>query len=363
VIVSGFNSRAVLAAARALAASATPFAVVGRGEADLIRRTAYSRMIVANLVAQPSVTQTREALDVVARSFPDRSLRILPVSEYFNRFWLENREPLEAMGALLVAPDTEVYYRIADKEPFLDLCRREGLDVPAELSPPLVQAMAPVVAKPRKEFTDSGRRLKPHLLLHPRAITEFAPHFRPEEYFLQEFIPGASYYLLFYFFRSGRYWLAAQGNGRQQRNGGSICFAWSCPPPRRVVPQLVRIFRRLRFRGFVMVEVRMRGHHHFIIEANPRLWGPSQLLNDSGEHFLRAWLADEAGDEEVPKPRWRPNVPYLWLTGAIRSGSVWLPDGLRKFVRLLPAALRRDVYLRRDSLMAFIADFWRGGLG
>lgn len=362
MLVSGFNTRAVIAAARYLTRASVEFAVVDRGPRDLIRGTAYARRGGVRLSERPDVAETHEALDKLRSQYPGRRLVVLPFSEYFIRFWLSHRASLEACGRVTLAvPTADLYYRIANKSPFLELCRAAGLAVPSRVA--VAQAEVPIVAKPRTEFTADGRRTKPQLLLTKRRLREFLAEWSSEDYFLQEFIGGPSYYLLFYFFKSGDYWLAAQTNGRQQDNGGSICFAWSCQlPDERTASCLVRLFRAQEYRGFVMVEVRVGDGRHCIIEANPRLWGPSQLMNDAGVHFLEAWLADETG-QDAPQLFWQPNVPYLWARGALTRRCVWLPGGRRRFWELFPAVLRHDVLLRRDSYRAFLRDLIGTRLG
>ena len=44
-----------------------------------------------------------------------------------------------------------------------------------------------------------------------------------------------------------------------------------------------RLIKSLNFHGLIMIDLKKHNNNYFLIEANPRLWGPSQLILDSGD--------------------------------------------------------------------------------
>ncbi len=65
-----------------------------------------------------------------------------------------------------------------------------------------------------------------------------------------------------------------------------------------------------------MIEVRQQGDQYYMIEANPRFWGPSQLFVDAGVNFFDALLYDQGVVEILPQMSSPdPEVRYFWEGG------------------------------------------------
>jgi hypothetical protein len=179
------------------------------------------------------------------------------------------------------------------------------------------------------------------------------------DYYFQEYIGGKSYYLLFYFYADGRYEHRCQRNGAQQPGGKSIVFAWeeTFPHP-ELVQRFVALFRRLAFRGLVMVELKGDSERYCMIEANPRLWGPIQLVLDSGSNLI-ACYADEYEAALPLRPR-KPSHgrPYLWLSGLVSGvssgdGLTWFEGGRSAMLRKALWLPLHEVWLRPDAARVF----------
>ncbi len=360
VIVSGFNDRAVLAACRALTRASLPFAVVSRGEGDPIELTRYRDRICARISWKLELGELTGALRCVRERLGVDRLVLLPSSEYLNRFALEHREILQGeLNCDLPLPASDVYLRVSDKQSFSALCREYGIESPAEIQNP-DNASLPFVAKPRSEVTPDGRSMKPVLLFNADDYAEFRSSPDRQHYYLQSYVGGKSYYLLFNFLRDGGYRLLVQRNGAQQPGGRSMLFAWPAQfPAAKLVGRYVEMFSKLGFVGLVMVEVKEQAGRYFMIEANPRLWGPLQMVVDVDPTFFEAYLCDALG-RQIPHslPRTRPRS-YLWTGGiveTIRAGEriAWLEGGRRRLIGELLLARLRDVYLRSDSIQAFL---------
>ncbi len=360
VVISGFNDRAVLAVCRALTRSKLPFGVISRGRTDMIESTAYAVRICARMSRILEIEELTAVLRMARKRLAVDRLVLLPSAEYLNRFALHHRDILARECACdLPLPDSDVYRSLSDKLRFSGLCNTHGIDTPPRLEDP-DHACVPFVAKPRCELTKDGRSLKPRLFFTRADYERFLTEFDKSEYYFQEYIGGKSYYLLFSILSDGRHQILIQRNGAQQPGGRSILFAWPSDFERQdLVTRYLRLFKTLGFQGLVMIEVKQQDGCCYMIEANPRLWGPLQLTLDVDPAFLCTCLGDFLGQKCNDVPVAIRRRSYVWTGGIVetlRNGEniFWLQGGrLQMLIELLTCRLR-DVYLRRDSLRAFL---------
>ena len=116
---------------------------------------------------------------------------------------------------------------------------------------------------------------------------------------------------------------------------------------------------KLGFYGFLMVELRATDNGMYMIEANPRLWGPSQLFVDANVPIFEYFL-DDAGFD-IPGHKTNNQITgskYFWFGGMSQQG---LDDadlafhGMTKaeFRQQLKEYLEVDVYRRPDTLSIY----------
>jgi len=95
-----------------------------------------------------------------------------------------------------------------------------------------------------------------------------------------------------------------------------------------------------------MVEFRRTLNDWIMIEANPRLWGPSQLILDSGMDLFDMFLYDNDLIWYMEDRKYKPDVPYLWSSGMGMSDSKlddYQPD----------IFLTDDLYNKSDTIKIF----------
>lgn len=366
-VLSGFNLRAVVAACRSFERAGAKYAVVARGDADPILRTRYGARTGAWIHPQRlDIPELLRALGLVRAKLAVDRLVLLPTAEYSNRFFLKHREVFEREAAtVLPLPALDTYLAISEKKRFAALCSAQGIAVPGEFAGG-VPWRYPFAAKPRTEFAPDGKRCYPYLIHDDAGRDNFLRQERARDFYFQEFIGGGSYYLLFYFFRDGRVVQSCQRNGAQQPGGKSIVFAWAeAFPEPALQAQFVALFRDLGFHGAAMVELKGRPGALRMIEANPRVWGPMQLVQDSGLDLIGCYAEEYAGIPcRRPRPRRRS---YFWLGGfaqthAAGGKTVWFEGGRRALCAALLGANAHDVYLRADSVRLFAHELrtaWR----
>jgi predicted ATP-grasp superfamily ATP-dependent carboligase len=367
VILSGYNQRAVIALCRTLVTLDLPFGLLALPEHDPIWLTSYRNNVVAvRKHRQLVLMDILRCMENARAQLGTPSLLLIPSSETWNLFLLEHRETFEARNFIIPLPDAAIYKQISNKESFAGVCRNAGLPTPATLSNFIMRPFYPAVAKPRREVSDSGKKLYPWLLFGANDWAAFCASCDPGEFFFQEYIEGPSYYLFYYFPREGTVSRYSQRNLVQQGGGKSIVAAVSATLHQDPVANAYEVLlQRLNFQGLVMVEVRWHRNAWVMIEANPRLWGPSQLFIDAECNLFVPFLCEFLGMPSRPVCAARPGHPtyYAWLGGWLTSirkrervvrypQAEQLPVGGQKL-------LRADVYARRDSWRLFVCEICR----
>lgn len=349
--LSGHNIRAVVALCRWAARRGVPLHLAARDAEDPIWQTDHAAQVFVQR-SSPALS-LQELLGWIrtlrARHDHDRVV-IAPSTEFFNRFLLRHRAPIEAAGGVIPLVDEALYARISDKEAFAAMCRDHGIAVPAEY--PSLPNHLPFVAKPRRYLGADGQQLKPQLVLTDADRAAFEQAHAPADFFYQEFVDGQSLYLLAHIARNGEVTATAQENLMQQPRGGSIVVArghdfHTEPDARPYVDMLVSA----GFHGLVMIEVRrcVRSGRAVMIEANPRMWGPLQFMLDRNVDPFTPLLRDHGMTLPLPQTQ-EPALPYyFWAGGLSQQPCAFHNFSADDFVASYPAIAACDLFLRDDS--------------
>ena len=286
---------------------------------------------------------------------------IAPTSEAMNRFLLENRERIEQTGDILPLVSETLYRTISDKATFVARCREYDIPVPAEL-PSFDTPTLPVVAKPYSENSTDNYRHYPLLLYTKQDWKQFASSPDRDIYFLQQYIKGPSYYLQYYFHASGRVDRFSMRNLVQQPDGKSIVAA---EPAHLHLDKTYRVFETLLrdagFNGLIMIELMFENDRFYAIEANPRMWGPAQLMVDSGSNLYVSFINDLFGyNLPLNICGQAENSLYFWWAG------FWSPQlqgkpmkwhySPSKFWEMYPEFLQTEIYCRKDTRGIFLQE-------
>ena len=60
---------------------------------------------------------------------------------------------------------------------------------------------------------------------------------------------------------------------------------------------------QIGYYGLIMIEVKIQDGEYYMIEANPRLWGPSQLILDAGMDLFHRFALDNGLIENYTAPQ------------------------------------------------------------
>lgn len=362
VIFSGYNQRAVIAFLRALNINKIyDYVIIAASEEDSILKTSYKDKVF--LIRKNKNLDKQEvfsALKKLRQIYRNRLFVIVPTTEFLNRFCLEYRDEFEKNQCIIPLVERELYEQFSDKEAFWNLCKSSHLDVPEkiEISEKFTK---PYVAKPKRYAAKDGKIYSPVIVLSGDDHSRFLQNYPIEDFFCQEYVTGSSYYLLYYFSPNGQVEKFSQINFAQQPGGKSILAAMPSEIHKEAIgTEYVLLLKRLNYVGLIMIELRKSKETYYMIEANPRFWGPSQLFVDAEIPFFEMFLYDQKIIKDVSWGNVCSNMgaKYLWSGGCVddllRSDSCcWLGDGKQRVVEDWNDYLKADIYKREDTMRIF----------
>jgi len=117
--------------------------------------------------------------------------------------------------------------------------------------------------------------------------------------------------------------------------------------------------RKINYHGFIMIEVKQDGINNYMIEANPRFWGPSQLFVDAKMNFFECYLHDYGTLNYLPEFKYdNKKIKYFWFGGLIESYKngkhpVFHRGSEKYFLIETADWLQCDIYKRTDTINIF----------
>jgi hypothetical protein len=314
LIFSGYNQRAVIAFCRVATRWNVPFYIIASSPEDTIFLTVYSAKVQAIRHEKLlEIQDIEQCLEKVRSKAQDVDFVILPSTEFLNRFFLKHRIHFLSKGCEIPLCEESLYVRISDKYSFGELCRSNNLNVPFEFD--FSDAVKPpFVAKPKSYFS-SDKTPSPYLILTEKDWSDFLETENAEDFYLQEFVAGKSIYLLYFLSLKGRTVMYSQENLVQQAKGKSIIFAKSSDVHQEpIASKYAEMLLGEGFEGLIMIELKQSGKAFYMIEANPRLWGPSQLFVDAGVPIFEEFIRSQGFNIEWHPSEIKESV-YFWHGG------------------------------------------------
>lgn len=355
IIFSGYNQRAVIAFLRTLCKNNIDnYVIFASSEEDTILQTSYkSKVMVVRKKKELDWVVIKELLIQAKNEYGFEEFMIVPSTEALNRFCLKNRMQIEDLGGIDVLAPQTLYELLSDKQKFSGLCRKNGIGVPEEIDFPSVFGSG-FVAKPKTYFSREGKVYTPVLISDKQIYENFCSSYDKNDFYYQEYVDGKSIYLLYYVTKEGDIYKFSQENFMQQPNGKSILVAK--PAKYHMDSQYTKyekLLLKIKYYGFIMIEVRVQGEKDYVIEANPRFWGPSQLFVDCGYNLFEIFLKEYdflSGDITLDELDW--NACYYWHAGVPASGEVQYYAGYEAiYEQERNILLDYEIYSREDTIM------------
>ena len=360
IILSGFNQRAVIAFCRVASKTHIPYKIVAKSANDPILKSDYRKKVI---LTRGSLSLNLDLFHSIKKKLSKNEIPVLlPSSEYMNRFYLKKRYDLESMGFHIPLVEEDIYNKISDKISFAEICKHHSLHIPVEIKDPIHSGF-PLVAKPRRYFSDSGnKQLRPWIINDHSEWNRFIQSERFEDYFYQEFVKGKSLYLLYHISKFGKVVEYSQENLIQQKNGGSIILARSSRIHQEEISKSYKdMLVNEGFHGLIMIELRLRDAKYIMIEANPRLWGPSQLFVDAGIPIFEDFIVANGFEMEGQRPMSynKEMVYYYWSGGLVEDtmskGQIQFHEyNMEEYFHDYHKIMACEIYLREDTVNIFM---------
>lgn len=356
VVFSGYNQRAVIAFLRTLTKNSIQYSIIASDDKDSIFYTVYNN---GNIYTRTHKELNLDEIKAILVKISDgkEQLFIAPSTEFLNRFLLKHRKVFEEVGCIIPLCDKELYEQISDKNSFAQMCVDAGILVPRTFRN-IDRYEFQMVAKPKHYEDSNGKIYNPIFICSKSAYDNFIDTHIASDFDFQEYLDGGeSIYLLFYFCKDGTLFSYSQQNIAQQPNGKSMIAAVGTKhyAEGNIVHPYVSLFQSAGYRGLVMVEIRRFDGKDYMIEANPRFWGPSQLFCDAGCNFFEALLWDYGVLENRPEFEYADKTFYLWEEGfgAQRDGKItcdWHYPGEKFYYKNRELFELADIYGRSDTM-------------
>lgn len=355
IVFTDFNFRAVIAFLRTLTVHNIKFAIVAISKNDQIFETSYANQVFyVRKNKALLLDETLQAISEIKSKMNAEEYWLMPSTEALNRFLLKNQIELNKQMCFIPLVKLSLYEMISDKESFGKICKDNDILIPKQFNSPN-ELQLPFVAKPKKYVSSNGNINIPVIMTHSDELSNFLNKYDLAEFYYQEFIPGSSYYLLYYFSKNGNVKKFSQKNLLQQEDGKSILVAESSEVHNEHISQQYEtLFKSLNFYGLVMVEIKSFNNKYYMIEANPRFWGPSQLFVDANVNFFEELLIDCGFDlKNTLKNMPISKVKYFWDDGVSKNLNQRIKIAFHdyskeNFLKDLPELLKIEVYSRLD---------------
>lgn len=361
IIFSGNNDRAIIAYCRFFEANKICFHIVSSGQNDLINLSEYkSKIIYERNSRELDIDLFKLIRDKIVIS-ENEKIVIIPSSEFLNRFLVNNLNVLEDIDFLIPLVTKEIYSEISDKYTFGDLCGNYLIDTPKEYKS-INEINFPFVAKPKFYFID-GKLVneKPLIIEDKNQLENFISKKQIKDFYFQEFIGGNSYYLLYYFDKLQNYSVFSQQNLIQQDQGLSIIAAKSSDIHKNeITNKFANLLIDKKFRGLIMIEVKHFNNKFYMIEANPRVWGPSQLIIDSEMDLIYRFSVDyNLIDDLNLTYNYKLDTTYFWSGGLFNDSENKYKVAFHNytsddFIKEYNKWINNDIYLREDTLKLYL---------
>lgn len=318
LIFSGYNQRALIAFMRTLEDNGLEYAIIASSSQDPIFDTVYKKSVYATRgKAELDLDDIIACVNGVRGAIGDARFIIPPSTEALNRYYLENKAYLNKINCIMPIVSRDLYEKLSDKISFSRLCIDSGINVPVEYKN-LDDIKLPIVAKPRKYVASNGVIYSPALIRTEKDLGDFKGSHNEADFFYQDMLDGRSLYLLYYVYRDGKVVKFSQENFVQQPYGKSMIAAEASNfHQSKESEKYEKLLKSVNYYGLIMIEVKLGLLGCSMIEANPRFWGPSQLMVDSGVNLFEDFLYDNGLLVNKPLHSKAHRAKYYWGGGAM----------------------------------------------
>ncbi len=360
IFLAGTSDRAIVACIRSLEQFGVLYRICLPADGSSVRwsLTAYrDRILDDRYEPLDDLGAFKQSLAEATADFSQ--VVLFPESEEMARALARQKDWLEANDVLFPCPSFNTYAQIADKEPLMQLATQHGIETPARLDGDRSLKDIPFVAKPKENVVD-GRELRVYLVHSEDIWNRFQADEDPEDYFYQKFVDGTSLYFCALFRDGEIVHHISQKTILQQPDGGSVIKARPGDFfPQSLASGVEALMSDVGWSGVAMFEFREMAGNYYLIEVNPRFWGPLQLCIDNSVH-LPVLLYQQSVKKEPDKrllTERNDEFGYFRINAYTRGFWEQLVGGghIERNVDERDGGYKyRDVWLRRDTFPVFL---------
>lgn len=295
------------------------------------------------------------------------SYLVLPTGEKLMRWALSGKALLSAHGITIPTVSLEIYELVSNKASLLSYAKNFGLLSPPEMVDIPEVYQFPYVVKPKKfDLCDIQVLSVPFLTQNPAAHKKLLEKkLDLKKHFIQEYLDGPSFYYCALYVQGVISLRFAQQTLIQEPNGGSVIKAIPCDLPEDLIQKIDSMFNELRWNGVMMLELKKSDSNFYLIECNPRFWGPLQCAIDNDVNFPLLLIENFSGKSfpsllSKENLNYKKKFGYVWtlgyLNGLIRK--IIFRSQFQRFHAHTPSFYSmRDIWLRGDSYKFFLVEF------
>lgn len=353
ILFAGAPDRSVITCVRSLDRANIPFIIIPPNQGSTINweKTPYLDSLVDSYY--PPIDKSEEFVEFLTKIGQDGEKRILYLtSERMTRQLSKHKDTLEKNNVIFPAPNIQKYKTIADKSSFYTIGEKHDFNLPQKFEDLPESYDKSFVAKPKKNVSEKGHSLSVYLIDSQRQLKRFQNRESKKEYFFQEYLDGPSYYYCGLYNHGKPIASIGQKTVLQQPDGRSVIKAHPVKLPNKIRQKTEQMLQGVDWHGAIMIEFIKSNDQWYLIEANPRFWGPLQLCVDNDVDLPKLLYEIEATNTipEKTEPKYkfgylRKNAHYkgYWIKLATGGSFKRSPeDNLGQYQYL-------DVWNRNDT--------------
>ena len=353
MLFSGHNDRAVIALCRFFKLHNLEFIIIAVSDKDKIFNTSWKKNVIFTRTSKhlniELFKKIRETFDKYNGT--SLTLNICQTSEFLNQFILEHKKDLEVLNITSSLPDQETYNKLTNKLSSKDIINEAiGITAPPQIT--FDKITYPCVFKPKQNIVN-GKIYYPIICNTEQDLINSTEKPTSDNWFLQKFINGQSYYLCAYINKSGDFASCWQQNLIQQPNGKSIVLAKICENPGINESNLFRYIKEIGYFGLFMMEILVEENNLYFIEINPRFWGPLQLAIEAEPRIMYLFLEEiniKIKQSAIKKSN--ENSWYAWAKGAESPKCKKYPALAKINQKYIDRLIKEyDIYNREDTIL------------
>ena len=359
LVFSGFNIRAVIAFMRTLEKNNVPYGIIAKSNTDDIFQTDYCKKVVAiRNTTQLDLNDMLNSIEEANVNLKCNEYIIAPSTEALNRFVLEHLDSFEDKKCIFPTVERKLYEKISDKYSFETMCKNFQINTPDQYLT-IQNRSFPFVAKPKQYFSADNNIYAPKIINSDTELKKFLCDYNQEDFYFQEYVDGRCIYLLYYFYKNNKVDKFSQENFLQQENGKSMLVAKSSDYHNSSISnKFEKLFSSISFRGFVMIELKFYDNKFFMIEANPRFWGPSQLFVDANVNLFESFLIDYGILKEKKVVKNEKKAIYFWNDGVLedfeeRKDLAYYNYTKKELKEELPGLNQIEIFNKKDTIKLY----------